>query len=72
MAEEFYIEGRKGAMVCVTLEKFRDGRIGIYASAERLSQAAFRQMLKAEFPNTKFVVEYGRSEHKAVQIGRKE
>ena len=42
----FHTVGREDAPVLVEVETLKDGRTLVYASAERLSQRAFGQMLK--------------------------
>lgn len=66
--DEFFILGKNDTPVCVETQTFSDGRLGLYASAERLSQQAFRDMLKAHYPDKQFIVEYGRHEYKAVSL----
>lgn len=64
----FYTHGQGADLVEVQVETLKDGRTLVYASAERLSQRAFGQMLKTEFPGVRFMVEYGRQEYKAVSL----
>lgn len=64
--DSFYTTGRQDAAVLVEIETLKDGRVIVCASDERLSQAAFKRMLKTEFPTTRFVVECEHGQHKAV------
>lgn len=66
--DEFFILGKNDALICVETQTFSDGRLGLYASTERLSQQAFRDMLKSHYPERLFTVEYGRREYKAISL----
>ena len=55
MSEQFYVEGKNGAMVKIESET-GNGRIVVTASTERLSEAAFRRALRECWPGVEFTV----------------
>ena len=67
MSEQFFVEGRNGALVCVEAEA-RDGRIVITAFTERLSEAAFYRALRENWPGVEFLIYKERGYWKAEHI----
>ena len=55
MTDQFYVEGKRGALVPVNSETYGN-KVVVSAESERLTEATFRRALKENWPGVDFMI----------------